>query len=295
MRKLKYLFWSGLRTLCRRGRQCPSCGSSDSEAVDRKWLVTSLRRCSGCRLLFRSPATSVGENERLYQERYSSGITTDLPGEDQLRELISGGFRGHPKDWRPYIEVLEFLGASPGGRILDFGSSWGYGSWQLREAGYRVEAYEVSARRADFAREKFRIPVHSKPDFLPGHYDIFFSAHVIEHVPSVSGMIEVGLRALRPGGLFVAFTPNASSERFLNDNASLHRLWGYVHPQLLDREFIEALPYTSLCALSSPYDLDYLQAWNGRGRKIGRMDGPELLLVIRNSRTTEQRGNRLKL
>ncbi len=295
MSKLEYLFRSALRTPARRGRQCPSCGSPDSAVVERKWLVTSLRRCAGCRLLFRAPATSAGENERLYREGYSAGVTTDLPGEEELRWLLAGGFRGHPKDWGPYLEVLQALGANPGCRLLDFGCSWGYGSWQLREAGFRVEAYELSSPRAAYAREQLRIKVLPKPEFLPGSYDIFFSSHVIEHVPSVAGMIETGLRALRPGGLFIAFTPNASAERFRDDGSARRRLWGYVHPQLLDREFVEALPGTSLLALSSPYDLDYICGWDGRSRATGAMDGPELLLVIRNLRTTEEKGNGLKL
>ncbi len=282
--KLLYYFNCAAKSLTRSGRRCPSCGSPVSAPVDRKWLITSLRRCASCRLLFRAPSFSPGENDRFYQERYSSNSTTELPGESELRELLSAGFRGHPKNCSAYFGVLEALGALPGGRLLDFGCSWGYGSWQLRAAGYRVEAYEISARRAAYAREKLRIPVLPEPVFLPGNYDIFFSSHVIEHVPSVAGMIETGLRALRPGGLFIAFTPNPSLEQPRADGADFRRMWGYAHPQLIDREFIEALPCPSLIALSSPYDLDCLRDWDGRSRLIEPMAGPEILLAIRSPR-----------
>lgn len=285
MNKLEYLFRSALRSLVRRGRRCPSCGTPTSSVVDRKWLITSLRRCAACRLLFRVPTFSPGDNARFYQERFSSGSTTELPGDVVLRELLDSGFRNHPKNYGAYLRVLEALGAKPGGRLLDFGCSWGYGSWQLRAAGFRVEAYDISAPRAAYARDKLKIPVLPEPVFLPGSYDIFFSSHVIEHVPSVSGMISAGLRALRPGGLFIAFTPNPSLDRPRSDGADFHRMWGYVHPQLLGREFIEALPFPSLLALSSPYDLDCLRDWDGRRRVIRVLDGPEILLAIRSDRS----------
>ncbi len=277
--KLAYLFGSVAKTLTGRGRKCPSCGFGVSDPVDRKWLVTSLRRCRSCRLLYRAPAATAGENARLYRERYREGFTTGMPADAELAALLKSGFRGHEKDYGPYLRVLEALGAPPGGRLVDYGCSWGYGSHQLRSAGYRVEAYEISPSRARYAREKLGLQVRPEADFPAGVYDIFFSAHVIEHIPSVSGMIAAGLAALKPGGIFLAFTPNADIER--DDREGRHRMWGYVHPQVLDGEFLRACPFPALLAASSPYDPDFLRAWDGRSRSFGKLEGPELLLALR--------------
>lgn len=277
--KLAYFFGSAFKTLTGKGRKCPYCGGLASDRVDRKWLVTTLRRCRFCRLLFRAPASTVGENARLYRKRYREGFTTRMPAEAELSALLKSGFRGHEKDYGPYLRVLEALGAPSGGRLVDFGCSWGYGSYQLRAAGYRVEAYEISPSRARYAREKLGLQVRPEPDFPPGSYDIFFSAHVIEHVQSVSEMLAAGLAALKRGGIFLAFTPNADIAR--GDRRGRHRMWGYVHPQVLDGEFLRAFPSPALLAASSPYDADFLRAWDGRSRKFGRLDGPELLLALR--------------
>lgn len=253
--------------------------------ADQKYLVTTLVRCEKCELMYRSPITGDEENRSFYQKAYKEGFTTDLPSESQLRTLLDSGFPGE-KNYKKYIDVLTALGCSPGQRLFDFGCSWGYGSWQFKSYGFEVESFEISQPRANFAREKLGLRVFSSMDDVAAPVDIFFSAHVLEHVPSVAATIETALRILRPGGLFVAFTPNGSEAYRSIDPGGWHRLWGYVHPQMLDDIFYrKRFGGDSVTFDTSPYDLGKLSRWSQGGDPEGEIDlsGGELLCAYRKT------------
>ncbi|MHB8837661.1 MAG: class I SAM-dependent methyltransferase [Gemmatimonadaceae bacterium] len=245
-------------------------------------MVTTLRRCAECRLLFRAPTTTVVENRHLYQRKYKEGFTTDCPSDEVLAELVRSNFQNHRKSYAGYIALLDALGASGGQRLFDFGCSWGYGAFQLAKCGFDVCAYEISEPRARYAEEKLDVAMSTPEQEADASFDVFFSSHVIEHVPSVREMIATGLRLLRPGGLFVAFTPNASASHRAVDEAGWHHVWGYVHPQVIDDVFLAAfdarLPYI---ALSSPYPLQAAKDWDDSSRLIGEMRGSELCVAFR--------------
>lgn len=274
-----------MKALLGRGYACPSCGDVRSSVIDRKWLVTSLGRCAKCKLLYRSPTTSVEENDAFYASDYEQGVTTDTPSDQELATLLASRFAGHEKNYNGYIAVLRALGVTAGATVFDFGCSWGYGSYQLAQAGFTVHAFEISRRRAEYARAKLGVSVHPITDSDYGAYDVFFSAHVIEHVPSVSDMIELGMRCLKPGGLFIAFTPNGSAA-FRTDNfRGWHKVWGLVHPQLIDEEYLlhrfTGLP---LIVTSSPHPIARIARWDRSTHPlITSLEGDELMCVVQNS------------
>ena len=77
-------------------------------------------------------------------------------------------------------------------------------------------------------------------------------------------------RALRPGGRLLAFTPNGSLERRRRDPVGWHLAWGFVHPQLLDREWVNSRAGNmNLVVDTDPYDLDGIR----NGRVVPRWDG----------------------
>ena len=279
MRSLSYLAVSLRKVLLREGRRCPSCGARDTGRVlDRKWFVTSLRRCRDCKLLYRVPTTTEAENERLYEAKYKEGFTTELPDLTVLKESITGNFKETPKDYTVYVDVLRALGVHEGADIYDFGCSWGYGTYQLRSAGFNCEGYEMSRRRANFATEQLGIRMRCPEQLAERCFDVFFSAHVLEHVPSIEKVLAMANRALRPGGWFVAFTPNGSLERRRRDPVGWHLAWGFVHPQLLDREWVNSRAGNmNLVVDTDPYDLDGIR----NGRVVPRWDGSELLIAYR--------------
>ncbi len=284
--KLGYLFTSANKFILRKGMSCPSCGYIYADIVDSKYVVTSLRRCRNCQLLFRTPTTVAEDNAEFYQEDYEQGFTTEMPDDERLGLYIGSEFKGTEKDYSTYIEVLEAIGCKPGDRLLDFGSSWGYGSWQLKRYGFVVTSYEISIPRANYAREKLGLKVFSTTNDISGPFDVFFSSHTLEHVPSVSDAINYGMSVLRFGGIFIAFTPNGSMQHRLRDPFSWHRLWGLVHPNFLD-DFYYRNRFSdhSLLLTSDPYDIDdNIKKWN-QGQNVHAaydLSGSELLIVAKN-------------
>lgn len=214
-------------------RRCPGCGVAKRITIERKWLVSKLCECPDCGLRFRVPTQDERETAAFYAASYEQGFTTALPSRAELDVMMTTGFS---ETDRSYITVVEFLRAvalTSNPTVMDYGCSWGYGSWQLAQAGFDVSACELDERRAAFARRELGInviPLAAVPD---GTFDIFFSAHVIEHMTNPRAFVEQGMRALKPGGIFVAVTPNGSEEYRVAQPTAYHRLWGRVHPQLI--------------------------------------------------------------
>lgn len=210
-------------------------------------------------------------SDRFYQSEYEQGFTTGLPNAAELEDLINIGFSGSEKDYTRYIRVLQDSGIRPGHSILDFGCSWGYGSWQLARAGYRVYSYEVSRLRAAFAKEKLGCNILTSPAEIPGFVDCLFSAHVIEHLPNPADMWRLAAKVLKPQGKIVAFMPNGDPDFSVNKH--YHEWWGLVHPTMLGRKALinmAAAHGFEGYAYSSPFDLNDPEA---------PLAGSELLFV----------------
>jgi SAM-dependent methyltransferase len=211
--------------------------------MDRKYIVTQLRRCPSCKLLFRTPTDKPFHNQSFYEREYVQGFTTDLPSDAELSSLTSSNFKGTEKDYSYYIDILRQLGLMPGSKIFDFGCSWGYGSAQLAQAGFHVLAFELAEPRRRFASQKLRVSVvddmQSAMLDYESKFDCFFSAHVLEHVPSPSSVLEYARKLLSSNGLFVSFTPNGS-EAHRHCSKGWSKMWGEVHPNFIDDVFLDS-------------------------------------------------------
>lgn len=278
--KTRYLLSSLNKRLLFQGNVCPSCGHKSAEILERKFLVTDLRRCDKCKLLFRTPTTTEKENFVFYQQTYTQGFTTDCPTNERLQELIDTKFVNTEKDYSKYINILNALNLEPGQRLLDYGCSWGYGAYQFQEAGYQVTAFEISQPRCKYAREKLGVNASDSLNNIKGDFDIIFSSHVIEHLPSVSNYLNFAIQHLRPGGMLVTICPNGS-EIFRNWNPrNYKKLWGLYHPQFLDEKFYRNFfEDSSLFLTSNLDDLSFIRKWDKKSLSIGDLSGPELLSI----------------
>ncbi|HYE48434.1 MAG TPA: class I SAM-dependent methyltransferase [Azospirillaceae bacterium] len=263
---------------------CGNCGGTGTILIWKK-LVTQLRRCGGCGMLFRTPTDSPDENRYRYNTTYRQGFTTTLPDAGSLAALVATGFAETEKDYARYIGVLAALGLKPGARLFDFGCSWGYGSWQLARAGFDVTAYEIGQVRRDYAATQLGVRTVADFDafvaFAPSPFDCFFSAHVIEHVPSPSGIFGKAFRLLRPGGLFVAIVPNGCAAHRAA-NPRWNQLWGEVHPNFIDDAFLEGqFPGSRKLLASSPFEIGPIDGYGlpPGGTARGQLAGDELLFV----------------
>jgi len=280
---VRCLRWRSDPTLMR----CPSCRSRSGTCIDRKAWITSLIQCETCGLLYRRPQEPYGFADRFYQEEYQSALTTTLPEPEPLASMLASAFRGTEKDLGDKIETFRALGLSAGARILDYGSSWGYGVWQLKVAGYQAEGFEVSRRRAGFGRRNLAVTIHTDTSQLARHsYDAVFTNHVLEHVPDPNmALTQIGL-ALRPGGWLVAFFPNGSDECRRANPERFHCNWGRLHPVYLTDEYcLDRLRAKPNWMISKPYDsrpdLAQLTQWDQAHSWKGDMRENEMMLVAR--------------
>lgn len=271
---------------------CPNCQSHAFVRVDRKYLVTELRRCGNCRLMYRAPSDSPSENEEYYQEAYKSGFTTDLPDDAELEALVAQRFRTTDHSYATALKLLGDLGLETGASVFDYGCSWGYGAWQIRDAGYDVTAFEISRPRAEFARRKLNlkllpeIPDPVAPGALAGRFDCFFTCHVVEHVPRPDSVVELARALLKPGGYFVAITPNGADAFRTKFPENWHRVWGKRHPNLIDPEYWRhALQAHPMLLATSPVAAtaisEFLEGKAAVSANDIRLDGSELVCVAR--------------
>ncbi len=277
--RINYLIWAA-RSWSTAQPICPFCAVDNASIIKRKYIVTALYRCNNCGLLFRVPKDDPREVVNFYQNSYSEGYTTDCPSDSQLEILKAAHFHKLEGDYRGYIQVLQATGVQSGQSILDFGCSWGYGSWQMSEAGYEVYSYEISKPRARYAAEKMECRIVDNLGGLPEKVDCFFSAHVIEHLPVPSRFWEAALQVLKPNGIIVAFTPNGELRR-AELNMQYHQMWGQSHPILLTARALQfmARQYGFVGnGYTSPYDLTAIE-----NRQPGTLDGDELVFVAQHN------------
>lgn len=236
--KARYFIDSFGACILGKRKACPNCGSKSHNIIDRKCLVTTLRRCPECKLLHRVPSTQKEKQREFYQKTYNQGFTTEMPTDNELSGLVETKFRGTPRDYSEYIHLLWALGVPRGAHILEYGSSWGYGAWQLMEAGFSVTAFEISKPRCQFAQKKLGIHAYEDLASIQEEFDVVFSSHVLEHVDSLEQCLSDQWRRVRSGGVLIGVTPNGSSALQKAKPKNFHRLWGLVHPQLLDEKFL---------------------------------------------------------
>jgi SAM-dependent methyltransferase len=233
------------------------------------------------------PKETVNSSKEFYRTAYEQGFTTVFPGAEELNELLAREFKNSERDYSTYVEVLRAIGLKAGDSILDFGCSWGYGSWQLRRAGFDVFSYEVDPRRLDFARTRLGCQVVEN-ELACGPVDCLFSAHVWEHLPDPNLLLETAARVLKADGTLIAFLPNGNAKlESVYGSKRYHRLWGQVHPLLIGPETAASIArrhgYTAF-VYSSPYDVSSIRASISSQSEMGE----ELLLIARRCQRNER-------
>lgn len=260
--------------------------------MSRKYAFATLRRCGSCNLLYRVPTDTAGEAEAFYNGGYEEGLVTDTPDPADLPALQADRFGHAGEFYAYYLGLLPKFGVASGARLFDYGSSWGYGSWLLAQAGYDVTGYEISRSRAAFAARHLDLEmVEDFGGFLrtaPGSFDVFFSAHVLEHVPDPAFVLRAGLELLKPGGLLFAAFPNGSTQFRSADAEAWQKSWGEAHPQLLEETFLAgALANVPHIVSSRPHlpdeeALGHLKETSGQ-LVATPLDGSEMWFAARKS------------
>jgi SAM-dependent methyltransferase len=241
--------------------------------VKRKY-TTALYGCPRCKLSFRIPKDDPHSAEAFYDSEYRQGFTTTCPSSQTLEDLKRTSFAGTERDYLAYISLLRAAGVVPGMSVFDFGCSWGYGSWQMTQAGFEVYSYEIGRIRARYAEQKLGCKMVA-PANLDRQVDCFFSAHVLEHLNDPNQMWATAHRVLKPTGVAIVALPNGSLSQ-----PNVHSIWGKVHPLLIDSEALQIMARSAGfcgCTYTSPYDLDGIS----RSVQPAQLSGSELVIVAR--------------
>jgi SAM-dependent methyltransferase len=208
-----------------------------------------------------------------------------MPEPAALDAMKRALFKGSPKDFQPHVDLFRALGLKPGAAVLDFGCSWGYGSWQFMQAGFAVKGFEISEPRGKYARRMLGVEVVNDLEGLAGTFDLVFSSHVLEHVPAVAATLGRMRELLKPGGLLVILTPNGSAAYRKREPIFWRKAWGLKHPYFLDdgyyRSFFADWPYY---LASGPADLEQVRVWAASSeQRMGDLGCSELRLIARKT------------
>lgn len=178
--------------------KCPICGGTARYSYG--WTKGySCYLCPECLARHTQPLPTEGYLTEFYQ-----GFMYRLPDEASIKQQIRD--RKH--------ELRGYIGAANSGRFLDFGGGTGVASLAADELGFNVDFFDLDTKATTYVNErsKGRIRVFNSPDDLPkGNYDIIFCDNVIEHVINPPEFVETLSSLLKPQGVLVIKTPNASN------------------------------------------------------------------------------------
>jgi SAM-dependent methyltransferase len=209
-------------------------------------------------------------------------MTTDVPNGEVVERLKASLFSGTEKDLADKIAVLKLL--IPQGRVLDYGCSWGYGTFQLVCAGYHAVGFEVSEPRAEFGRSRLGVTIISDESALAelaGSFDAVFASHVLEHLPTPAAVFDRLAMLLRPKGLLLIFVPNCGGRMAQELGVNWGPMCCEKHPLALDAAFFERnLPRHGfdLLSFSDPYSANLLSRLLAGELAEHSTDGDELVV-----------------
>jgi SAM-dependent methyltransferase len=205
-------------------------------------------RCGGCGLVFIDPLPT--DLETFYEGGYQP-VPESI---DELRKIAR-------KERYRLLPIME----KAGGDLLEIGPWIGLFSINAKDAGFKVDAIEMSREASDFLQEKVGINVTSTNDVRAAlaatekRYDVITLWHSLEHLIEPWAVLEIAAKRLKPGGILLVAIPNIASAqaetlrgRWLHLDAPRHL---YFWPpndlaRLVSRFGLEAIDVTTKDYLS---------------------------------------------
>jgi SAM-dependent methyltransferase len=266
MARLDFLFKVIFKHIKRSDKSCPFCQMNDLVLLGSKYFFLKLYKCNNCLLMFRYPKDNVGDNSRFYNFSYKEGFTTTVPEDsNKLEEYTKTNFHNSDKNFLEKIDIIKRF-VKPKSHLLDFGCSWGYGTWQFKKAGFNAIGFEVDKNRAAYGRNNLGLEIidnYQDLFFLPDSgLDLIFTNHVLEHLPNLNNIFNFFSRVLKPKGKLMIIVPNCSGME-IKDVFNSRKIYafGEKHSLTFSNEFFEtSLPKFGFDVQTtvSPYSINDL-------------------------------------
>ena len=281
--KIKYFLWAARHLYSL--RNCPSCNSENVKIIQRKYLVTTLNECDNCRLRFRHPLEKFRNSNEFYQNDYvePDGITTSI---DQIaiNDQLNFGYKELRNEFDAICNLINKTCNEIS--ILDYGSSWGYQSYQFKKKGFNTYSFEISIPRLSFGNKYLGLNITNVLNEIP-KIDVFYSSHVIEHLEDPTIMFEVADDKTKNGGLVFLKCPNGSFEFEQKSPEIYKKMWGLVHPNFITSKWVvRNLDEKNKKYFISSFEDDKLYKeitrWNKEERYIGNLENPNLTIIYFN-------------
>ncbi len=219
----------------------------------------------------------LSNEEFAYYRCASCGLVFVDPMPDDLEHYYQGGYQPIPKS----LDELRTLAAKEkyrlapvmekaGGDLLEIGPWIGVFSINAKDAGFKVDAIEMSSDATIFLREKVGISVTNTSNPTQAllasdkTYDVIALWHSLEHLPAPWAVLEAASKRLKAGGILLIAIPDIDSTqartlgaRWLHLDAPRHLyFWG-------PRDLARLVQRFGLSTLSLDTD-DYLSHVLGR-------------------------------
>ena len=189
---------------------CILCGSGESRILWKEGSVPFVK-CSACGLVFQNPQPEAAELAERYDAEY---FDYEIQNEDVFFNLMKLGLQdvGFFDEEHRIMTGCRIENTRP--LFLDVGCATGRLIAAMRERDWDVKGVEICSQSAEYGRHKYNLDIHTgsleSAGFSDNSFDAVHCSHLIEHLTDPAAFIAESARILKPGGLFVAVTPDIS-------------------------------------------------------------------------------------
>jgi SAM-dependent methyltransferase len=188
---------------------CALCGPGPQQRRRHEFPPFAVVSCERCGLVFLSPRPSEAAALALYQDPGYYESDTAGHGYDEYLDVRSNWVRTFERRLR------QIRRHQPAGRVLDVGCGPGFFLDAAVAMGYDARGLDPSAHAVALARvrhgDRVMLGVLESAALPPASFDLIAASDAFEHVYAPLRFLAAAHRLLKPDGLLVITTPDASS------------------------------------------------------------------------------------